>query len=66
MFTQLKEDIQEAMNKDPAARHFWEVVRCYPGVPALIAYRFNHWLWNHNIKMIDRRVSYLVRWAAGC
>jgi len=65
MFAQLKEDIQEAMKKDPAARHFWEVLLCYPGVHALIAYRFNHWLWNHNIKLIARLLSYLVRWLTG-
>ena len=65
MFAQLKEDIQEAMEKDPAARHFWEVLLCYPGVHALIAYRFNHWLWNHNIKLIARLLSYLVRWLTG-
>jgi serine O-acetyltransferase len=65
MFAQLKEDVQEAMKKDPAARHFWEVLLCYPGVHALIAYRFNHWLWNHNIKLIARMSSYLVRWLTG-
>lgn len=65
MLDQLKEDICEAMKKDPAARHFWEVLLCYPGVHALIAYRFNHWLWKHNIKLIARLLSYLVRWLTG-
>jgi serine O-acetyltransferase len=65
MLEQLKEDIQEAMKKDPAARHFWEVLLCYPGVHALIGYRFNHWLWNHNIKLIARLSSYLIRWLTG-
>ena len=65
MLKQLKEDINEAMEKDPAARHFWEVLLCYPGVHALIGYRFNHWLWNHNIKLIARLSSYLIRWLTG-
>ena len=65
MLGQLKEDINEAMKKDPAARHFLEVLLCYPGVHALIAYRFNHWLWNHNIKLIARLLSYLIRWLTG-
>ncbi len=65
MLAQLKEDIQEAMVKDPAARHFWEVLICYPGVHALLAYRFNHWLWNHKIKLIARFFSYLARWLTG-
>ncbi len=65
MFAQLKEDVQEAMKKDPAARHFWEVLICYPGVHALLAYRFNHWLWNHHVKLIARLSSYLARWLTG-
>jgi serine O-acetyltransferase len=65
MFAQLKEDIQEAMQKDPAARHFWEVLTCYPGVHALLAYRFNRWLWDHDIKLIARLFSYLARWLTG-
>lgn len=65
MFAQLKEDVQEAIKKDPAARNFWEVLLCYPGVHALIGYRFNHWLWNHNLKLVARFLSYLVRWLTG-
>ena len=65
MFAQIKEDVHEAMKKDPAARHFWEVLVCYPGVHALLVYRFTHWLWGHNIKLIARLFSYLARWLTG-
>ena len=45
MLRQIKEDIDVALEKDPAARNALEVLILYPGVHALIAYRFNHWLW---------------------
>lgn len=65
MLKQIKEDIQVALEKDPAARNFWEVLVCYPGVHALIAYRFSHWLWNHDCKFLGRVLSYFFRWVTG-
>lgn len=65
MFAQLKEDVHEALEKDPAARHFWEVLICYPGVHALLVYRLTHWLWGHDIKLPARLMSYLARWITG-
>lgn len=65
MLKQIKEDVMEAMVKDPAARHPLEVLLCYPGVHALLVYRFNHWLWNHRIKLVARAFSYLARWLTG-
>lgn len=65
MLKRIKEDVQIALEKDPSSRNFWEVLICYPGVHALIAYRFSHWLWNHNLKFIGRLFSYFVRWFTG-
>jgi len=62
---QFKEDVMEAMVKDPAARHPLEVLLCYPGVHALLVYRVNHWLWNHRIKLVARAFSYIARWLTG-
>ena len=45
MLKLIKEDIEVAIEKDPAARNFWEVVLLYPGVHALIGYRLAHILW---------------------
>jgi len=65
MLKQIKEDIWVALEKDPAARNAWEVLVCYPGVHALIAYRLNHWLWTHNVKLLARLFSYMARWLTG-
>lgn len=65
MLRQIKEDVQVALEKDPAARNFWEVIICYPGVHALIAYRISHWLWDHDFKFVGRILSYIFRWLTG-
>ena len=65
MFSQIREDVAIAMEKDPAARNLWEVLICYPGVHALIIYRIAHWLWNHKLKFAGRALSYIARWITG-
>ena len=65
MLKQIKEDIAVAIEKDPAARNFWEVFLLYPGVHALIGYRFAHVLWKLNFRFIARFISYFIRWLTG-
>ncbi|MFQ5449654.1 MAG: serine O-acetyltransferase [Nitrospinaceae bacterium] len=65
MIKQIKEDVRIAIEKDPAARNILEVLICYPGVHALVAYRFAHWLWDHDLKFLGRLLSYFVRWITG-
>jgi len=62
---QIKEDIDVALEKDPASRNALEVFILYPGVHALIAYRFNHWLWGLGLKFIARSLSQFARWVTG-
>ena len=65
MLRQIKEDIDVALEKDPAARNALEVLILYPGVHALIAYRFNHWLWGLGMKFIARSLPQIARWVTG-
>jgi len=65
MLRQIKEDIAVALEKDPAARNALEVFILYPGVHALVAYRFNHWLWGIGLKFIARSLSQFARWITG-
>jgi serine O-acetyltransferase len=37
----------------------------YPGVHAIWAYRFTHWLWRHDLKLLARWGSSLARFATG-
>jgi hypothetical protein len=61
MFSHLREDIQSVFDRDPAARTFWEVLTCYPGVHAMVSHRLAHWLWVHRLRWLGRLVSHLGR-----
>ena len=64
-FRDVREDIREAVKKDPAARNGFEVLLCYPGIWALIFHRPAHWLYMHNCKLLARMLSQLIRWFTG-
>jgi serine O-acetyltransferase len=65
MFSHLREDIQSVFDRDPAARTFWEVLTCYPGVHAMVTHRLAHWLWGHRLRWLGRLVSHLGRFFTG-
>ena len=63
--TKVKEDIKVIYDKDPAAKNLLEVILCYPGLHALIAYRFAHRLYKWHIPLIPRMISYITRIITG-
>jgi len=63
--TKVKEDIQVIYEKDPAAKNLIEIILCYPGLHALIAYRLAHRLYKWHIPLIPRVISYLTRIITG-
>ena len=65
MLRLIKEDVRVALEKDPAARNFLEVLVLYPGVHALIGYRLTHGLWNMGFKFLARAISQFFRWITG-
>ncbi|HXA48637.1 MAG TPA: serine O-acetyltransferase [Burkholderiaceae bacterium] len=65
MFSRLREDIANIMERDPAARSAWEVLTCYPGLHAIVFHRIAHWCWTHSLKWFGRFVSYLARILTG-
>lgn len=42
----IREDLEAAQRRDPAARSKWEVALAYPGVHALWVHRVAHRMWN--------------------
>lgn len=64
-FARLSEDINSVVERDPAARSKAEVLLCYPGLHALILYRFAHFLWNKKFFTIGRLVSSFSRFLTG-
>jgi serine O-acetyltransferase len=65
MFGHLREDIRAVFDRDPAARSFWEVLTCYPGIHALIFHRLAHWLWRHRLRWLARFTAHLSRFLTG-
>jgi serine O-acetyltransferase len=65
MSLHIKEDINTALARDPAARSRLEIFLAYPGVHAVWGHRIAHWLWTHNFKLLARVYSNLTRTATG-
>jgi serine O-acetyltransferase len=57
----MRRDVHSAIERDPAARTKLEIVLGYPGLHALWGHRIAHWLWLHNLKLIARLFSQVVR-----
>lgn len=65
MLKQLKEDIKTIFERDPAAKSYWEVVLCYPGLHAVICHRIAHGLYRRGIFLPARLLSQLSRFFTG-
>lgn len=65
MFETIRNDICCVFERDPAARSVLEVVLFYPGLHAVWGHRVAHWLWSHNLKLLGRGMSHVMRWLTG-
>ena len=51
--------------KDPAARTYFEILLCYPGVHSIILHRISNKIWKLNIKILARFISHFSRFITG-
>ena len=65
MFKRFYENISCVYKRDPAARHWLEVLTTYPGVHAILFHRFSHQLWRLRLRWLARWISGLARWFTG-
>lgn len=66
LFEHIREDLQAARRRDPAARTLVEVALAYPGVHALWAHRLTHRMWARpGLKLPARLLSQLTRAITG-
>ena len=65
MFTQLTDDIDAILHRDPAARSRLEVLFLYPGLHALLAHRVAHRLWQAGWKRVARFIAQVSRMMTG-
>ena len=64
---QIREDLQAACRRDPAARSLLEVALAYPGVHALWIHRLSHRMWRTSrlLRLPARLISQLTRTVTG-
>lgn len=61
----LVDDFAIIFERDPAARSWIEVLCCYPGLHAIAAHRFAHWLHNRGVAFFPRFIAHLSRFFTG-
>ena len=65
MFSRIREDISCVFDRDPAARHTFEILTTYPGVHAIIMHRISHAISNKGFKWLARILSNVARLLTG-
>ena len=65
MFKRIRSDVKAVLDRDPAARSFWEVFFLYSGVKAIRHYRIAHWFYNKKMYFIARYISQRARKITG-
>ena len=65
MFSKLRGDVACILERDPAARSWWEVLTCYPGLHAIWIHKLASWFWRHQLRWLGRFTSHLGRWLTG-
>ena len=65
MFKSLKEDIDAAVERDPAVRSRLEILLCYPGLHATLSHRVAHGLWKRGWHLSARWISQVSRFLTG-
>lgn len=65
LLERMRRDVAAVIERDPAARTWWEVAALYPGVHAVWAHRVSHALWQRGALFPARALSQAARWATG-
>lgn len=65
MLSTLLTDFRIIFERDPAARHWLEVLFCYPGLQALLFHRLAHRLYGIGIPFVPRLLSHISRFITG-
>lgn len=65
MLEGMRADIRCIQERDPAARHWFEIATTYSGLHAVWLYRIGHRLWNLRLKLLARWLMQFARWLTG-
>ncbi|HEY6338272.1 MAG TPA: serine O-acetyltransferase [Candidatus Sulfotelmatobacter sp.] len=61
----IREDVNNVVELDPAAKSRLEVFLCYSGLHAVWGYRVTHWFWTRGFFLLGRGLSQVVRLMTG-
>lgn len=61
----IQADVYAVFEKDPAARSWFEVLTCYPGLQAVVAHRIVHILYHYRLFWLSRFLAHIARWLTG-
>lgn len=61
LLQQIRSDVACVRRRDPAARYTLEILLTYPGVHAVLCYRFANLLWRHRCRFLARLLSWFAR-----
>ena len=59
------QEMTNIMQRDPAARKYFEVMVLYPGLHAIVSHRYAHFLYKHKMFFIARFISQISRMLTG-
>lgn len=65
MFSRMGEDIKAIIERDPAAKGWFEVVLCYPSFHVMIFHRLAKWFWQRKLFVLGRWISQIGRLMTG-
>lgn len=64
-FKTILQDIDAVSARDPATGSRFEALLCSSGLHAILCYRFNHFLWRKNFRLLSRVLSQIARFLTG-
>ena len=64
-FSVAPREMSNILQRDPAARNYFEVIFLYPGLHAIVAHRYAHFFYKHKLFLPARIVSQLTRFFTG-
>lgn len=58
-------EMTNILQRDPAARNYFEIIVMYPGLHAVVAHRYAHFFYKHKMFFVARLISQAARFFTG-
>ena len=64
-FSVAPKEMSNILQRDPAARNYFEVIFLYPGLHAIVSHRYAHFFYKHKLFLLARVISQISRMFTG-